>query len=85
MFVLCICINCKFYHSCWINFGLINFPLTKKELTTKISNKQYVKYLPTNLIINLELYVSTTLDINKREPDIIFCDAFVEKPGNWLL
>ena len=81
---MCICINCKFYHSCWINFGFTNFPSSKNELNIQVKNKKYVKYLPTNLVINLELYLSTSSNINKREPDIIFCDAFMEEPGNWI-
>lgn len=87
MFV-CICVNCQFYSSCWINDGLINFPknylnLINNTVTpnkTKDSNKLLI-YLPVSLDIQLNI---NSINYN-REPDIIYCDAFIEKPGRWLM
>ena len=33
----------------------------------------------------LEIQLNINHKNNIREPDIIFCDGFVEKPGNWLM
>jgi len=85
MIVKCICINCEFYLSCWINSALKNFPLNYRSLImSKINSKKNVKriliYLPTLVIIQLNINSKNY----KSEPDIIFCDSFIEQPGNWI-
>jgi hypothetical protein len=82
----CICINCGFYSSCWINNALLNFPINYQILKNNISDKIRkdnitVKYIPIMLQIRLNVNLSDTF----REPDIIFCDGFLEKPGRWLI
>ena len=85
---MCICVNCQFYSNCWINDGLMNFPLNYQTLIDNIvapnkikDNKKLLIYLPVTLDIQLNVN-----SINySREPDIIYCDAFIEKPGSWLM
>lgn len=84
---MCICINCKFYYTCWINDALINFPKSYNTLINNFRNfkkvnlpKQIKIYIPTMLEIQLNVNQKTL----EREPDIIFCDSFIEKPGKWL-
>nr|YP_009550979.1 hypothetical protein Ycf34 [Eustigmatophyceae sp. Ndem 8/9T-3m6.8]QAA11918.1 hypothetical protein Ycf34 [Eustigmatophyceae sp. Ndem 8/9T-3m6.8] len=84
---MCICINCKFYPTCWINNALLNFPQNYKKLMENIIKFKKVKkennsqfYIPIMLKIQLNINPKT----NMREPDIIFCDGFIERPGNWL-
>ena len=85
---ICICINCKFYSTCWINNALLNFPQNYENLRDNIKNFKRIRvnqnsyfYLP----IMLEIQLNINHKNNRREPDIIFCDGFVEKPGNWLM
>lgn len=82
---MCICINCKFYSTCWINNALANFPryyeiLDKKIRSVKKNNKIIEIYLP----VMLEIQLNVKSKDYRREPDIIFCDAFIEKPGSWI-
>ena len=84
---MCICINCKFYSTCWINIALINFPENYLTLINNVRNLEKVKlnkqpsiYIPTML----EIQVNVNQKNLGREPDIIFCDSFIEKPGKWL-
>lgn len=84
---MCICINCKFYYTCWINGALTNFPQNYKSLIINVRNLEKVKlYQQTNIYIPTMLKIQ--LNINQknldREPDIIFCDSFIEKPGKWI-
>ena len=84
---MCICINCKFYYTCWINDALTNFPQNYKSLIINIRNLEKAKlYQQTNIYIPTMLEIQ--LNINQksldREPDIIFCDSFIEKPGRWI-
>lgn len=84
---MCICINCKFYSTCWINNALVNFPKNYVNLINNLRNLKKV-----NLYKQDNTYIPTMLDIQLnvnqknlgREPDIIFCDSFIEKPGSWL-
>lgn len=86
MIIKCICINCEFYLSCWINKSLFNFPVNYGILIRKKKSKFFkegyksLTYLPTLLIIQLHIHSN----VHKIEPDIVFCDAFVEKPGSWI-
>ena len=84
---MCICINCQFYSSCWINAGLINFPLNYKNLINYISYK--TKRMDIMSFIYSPVSLEIQLNINSknytREADIIYCDAFMEKPGSWLI
>lgn len=87
MVIKCICINCEFYLNCWINKALVNFPKYYNELT-KIKKDLLLKpnvnsllFLPTTLLIQLNI---NSIHY-KSEPDIIFCDSFVEKPGKWII
>ena len=82
----CICINCSFYSTCWINNALLNFPtnyqILKNHISDKIIEKDFrVKYLP----IMVQIKLNVNLLDSFREPDIIFCDGFLEKPGKWLV
>lgn len=84
---MCICINCKFYSTCWINKALLNFPKNYIKLTNNVRslkklklNKPHAIYIPTMLEIQLNISQKNL----GREPDIIFCDSFIEKPGKWL-
>ena len=84
---MCICINCKFYSTCWINKALLNFPKNYAKLIDNIRNleklklnKQYTNYIP----IMLEIQLNISQKNLGREPDIIFCDSFIETPGKWL-
>lgn len=84
---MCICINCKFYSTCWINNALINFPRNYINLISNVRNLEKIKlheqsniYIPTMLEIQLNVNQKNL----GREPDIIFCDGFLEKPGKWL-
>lgn len=84
---MCICINCKFYSTCWINSALVNFPQNYVNLVNNVRNLEKIK-----LNKQINTYIPTTLEIQLnvnqknlgREPDIIFCDSFIEKPGKWL-
>jgi len=83
----CICINCKFYLGCWINNSLFNFPinyeiLIRSKKKSKLFKQRYntLTYLPTLLIIQLNI----NSKVHKIEPDVVFCDAFIEKPGSWI-
>lgn len=85
---MCICVNCQFYSSCWINDCLMNFPQTYLALinnivnpNTTINSNKWLIYLPVTLDIQLNI---NPINYN-REPDIIYCDAFIEKPGSWLI
>nr|YP_009550701.1 hypothetical protein Ycf34 [Eustigmatophyceae sp. Chic 10/23 P-6w]QAA11646.1 hypothetical protein Ycf34 [Eustigmatophyceae sp. Chic 10/23 P-6w] len=86
MFTFCICINCEFYLSCWINKSLENFPanyiwLNKWNKINKCKlEEEDFRYLPTFLRIQLNISPRTY----KSEPDIIHCDSFLEQPGNWI-
>ena len=84
---MCICINCKFYSTCWINNALVNFPKNYINLINNVRNLEKV-----NLYEQDNIYIPTMLEIQLnvnrknlgREPDVIFCDSFIEKPGRWL-
>jgi len=86
MILQCICINCEFYLTCWINLALSNFPLNYSTLIE--SRKVKSLRLEHNSLIDLPTFLLIQLNINsknyKAEPDIIFCDSFIEKPGNWI-
>jgi len=87
MTIKCICINCEFYLSCWINTAFKNFPKSHNKLKQK--KKTYKLLQKTDFLSYLPAFLYIQLNINKKnyilEPDIIFCDSFMEKPGNWLL
>ena len=87
---MCICINCNFYKSCWINTALLNYPSNYicfynnwKNIyeSSPFKNK---KHLTIYLIPLLHLELNVNLTNTKREADIIFCDSFIENPGSWL-
>jgi hypothetical protein len=87
MITLCICINCEFYLSCWINKSLENFPasyilLNKGSVRTNTlkSKEHSFSYLPAFLLIQLNISSKSY----KSEPDIMYCDSFIEQPGNWI-
>lgn len=81
MSILCICINCKYYKSCWINLGIKKLKTNKasfKFFTFKNAKLEFTK----SLYINVKLH--KFLKRNEFEFDIFTCDAFLESPGNWL-
>lgn len=82
---MCICINCKFYSTCWINYALINFPRYYQILGEKLRSFEKT---PQTIEIYLPFMLEIQLNINsknrRREPDIIFCDAFIDEPGYWI-
>lgn len=87
MIIKCICINCEFYFTCWINNASANFPMYYKSLT----NFKKIRFIGTkyNSLSFLPTFIHIQLNMNsenyKAEPDIIFCDSFIEKPGNWII
>nr|YP_009550558.1 hypothetical protein Ycf34 [Eustigmatophyceae sp. Bat 8/9-7w]QAA11496.1 hypothetical protein Ycf34 [Eustigmatophyceae sp. Bat 8/9-7w] len=84
---MCICINCSFYSTCWINKALLNFPKNYVNLINNVRNLEKIKLSKLNdtyIPIMLEIQLNVNQKNLVREPDIIFCDSFVEMPGKWL-
>jgi hypothetical protein len=87
---MCICINCNFYRTCWINKGLLNYPSNYVYFYNNWQNLYELIKLGT--VNNSTTYVMPLLHIelninlqnSNREADIVFCDTFIENPGNWL-
>lgn len=85
---MCICINCKFYQSCWIKKGLTqipkNFFKTSLILTARNLNTQSFFSTTFKESIDLKIQLNKFCSKNKFEFDVIQCEGFCESPGNWL-
>jgi hypothetical protein len=86
---MCICINCNFYKSCWINKGLHEIP--KNFLKTSLNfNKGCVLFIenephiPFKQSIYLKIILNSFYLKQMFEFDVVECEGFCERPGYWL-
>ena len=80
---MCICINCDYYLTCWMQNGIKilkptdykikNFGLTQKKLPVFIKT--------TNVHLNLHFFTNRYIE----EYDVNYCENFCENPGKWIL
>ena len=83
---MCICINCDFYKKCWINKGLNKIPkvhtATFLRLNLNNSSKNKTKLIQNKLF--LKIFLNMFKKRENYEFDVIECEGFCEKPGQWL-
>jgi hypothetical protein len=85
---MCICINCKFYKTCWIKKGLRQIP--KNFFRTPLNFAQDQSQNKTEYYKTLKETIALTIQLNRFcykntfEFDVIECEGFCENPGNWL-
>nr|YP_010478930.1 hypothetical protein Ycf34 [Lietzensia polymorpha]UVI61235.1 hypothetical protein Ycf34 [Lietzensia polymorpha] len=81
---MCICINCGFYNNCWIKQGIAKMPKNYINIALDLN-------VPNPNIVNIKQALSLKINLNnfifrqKYEFDVIECEGFCEKPGNWIL
>ena len=83
---MCICINCQFYNTCWIKKGINKIPKNFLELpiNLKISKKKNLKHVYMQTL-SLKIFLNNFTTKQKYEFDVIECEGFCEKPGEWLI
>nr|YP_009550329.1 hypothetical protein Ycf34 [Characiopsis acuta]QAA11351.1 hypothetical protein Ycf34 [Characiopsis acuta] len=83
---MCICINCQFYNSCWIKKGINKIPKIFLELPVilKTNNKHYSKFIFSKTL-SIKILLNKFIRKQKYEFDVIECEGFCEKPGEWLI
>nr|YP_009551121.1 hypothetical protein Ycf34 [Pseudellipsoidion edaphicum]QAA12060.1 hypothetical protein Ycf34 [Pseudellipsoidion edaphicum] len=80
---MCICVNCKFYKTCWIKNGLNKIdPYLDLYLIKRTVNQN--KNVITNTCLELNLLLNLFLLNERLELDVIECSAFCESAGTWL-
>ena len=79
---MCICINCEFYKTCWIQNGLQKIDPYFNSYSFTFSSfyqKNLINsFTEINLLLNLFI-------INENyELDVVECSSFCENTGKWL-
>lgn len=74
---MCICINCAFYTKCWIKKGLKKIPKVYTNTYLKIKLQKEKK-------VFLRILLNTFLKKQNYEFDVMECECFCEKPGQWI-
>lgn len=82
---MCICTNCQFYKSCWVQNGIQKIPkhILRLSLSMKLTDIKNTSFFNQNSL-NLKLILNSFIIKQNYEFDIIECDAFCELPGVWI-